>query len=217
MDNHISGSTHGTERRRLLTAASVGLVTGVTTALKAPWQLALLVGWDTVAAALLIWIWSSIASRSGAATKAQATRDDDSRATAFLLVVAAAIASLPGVALALLKATHETGAIVAALTATSVATIALSWGLVHTVYLLRYAHLYYREPTGGVAFPSEMNPDFIDFAYLSFTVGMTFQVSDTDIPDRAIRRVVLRHALISYLFGAVIVAVTINVLAGLFK
>lgn len=86
-------------------------------------------GESTVAAVLLIWIWISIATRNGAATKAVATRDDDSRATAFLLVVAAALASLPGVAVALLKATEEAGTIVAILTVAGVATIALSWAL----------------------------------------------------------------------------------------
>lgn len=200
-----------------MTAVGIGVAAYAATSFLAPWQLALLVGWDIVAVVLLTWIWILIVTRSAMATEAEASRDDDSRATAFLLVVGAAIASLPGVAFALLEATEETGIAVAMLTVASVATIVLSWALVHTVYLLRYAHLDYQEPTGGVEFPSEPSPDFIDFAYLSFTVGMTFQVSDTTITDRAIRRLVLHHALISYLFGAVIVAVTINVLAGLFK
>jgi uncharacterized membrane protein len=91
----------------------------------------------------------------------------------------------------------------------------LSWAVVHTVFALRYAHEYYTPPVGGIDFKSgEYEPDYGDFAYLAFTVGMTFQVSDTDVGSRSVRRTVLRHALISYLFGAVILALVVNVIAG---
>ena len=88
--------------------------------------------------------------------------------------------------------------------------------VVHTAFALRYAHLFYTEPVGGIAFKgSDCDPDYRDFAYVAFTIGMTFQVSDTDIETRTIRGMVLRHALLSYLFGAVIVAVMVNSVAGL--
>ena len=82
---------------------------------------------------------------------------------------------------------------------------------------LRYAHVYYTPPKGGIDFKSRgvEEPDYLDFAYTAFTVGMTFQVSDTDITRREMRHQVLRHAFISFLFGAVILATTINVIAGL--
>ena len=177
----------------------------------------MLIGWHVTAVVLLVWIWAGIGRCDPAATKADATRQDDSRPTTFLLVVAASLASLVGVALALVKAKDESGTMVVWLTAAAIVTVVLSWALVHTIFVLRYAHLYYLAPEGGVDFPSHEDPDFVDFAYLSFTIGMTFQVSDTDLSARDVRRVALRHALISYLFGAVIVAVTINVIAGLFK
>jgi uncharacterized membrane protein len=101
------------------------------------------------------------------------------------------------------------------LTAAGVATVALSWAVVHTVFALRYAHEYYTPPVGGIDFKSRELPDYRDFAYVAFTVGMTFQVSDTDIQRRETRRTVIRHALISYLFGAVILAVVVNVIATL--
>ncbi len=103
------------------------------------------------------------------------------------------------------------------LEAFGVATIVCSWLLVHTVFALRYAHVYYTEPEGGIDYKSkgQERPDYLDFAYTAFTVGMTFQVSDTDITRREMRRQVLRHALISFLFGAVILATTVNVIAGL--
>ena len=87
------------------------------------------------------------------------------------------------------------------------------------MFSLRYAHHYYERPVGGVTFPSgdgaDLGPDYRDFAYLSFTVGMTFQVSDTEITRVAIRRVVLQQALLAYLFGTVIVAMAINLVAGI--
>ncbi len=93
----------------------------------------------------------------------------------------------------------------------------LSWAVVHTVFTLRYAHEYYAAPSGGIDFKNDAPPDYQDFAYVAFTVGMTFQVSDTDVQKRVIRRTILRHALLSYLFGAVILAVTINVVANLLQ
>ena len=92
--------------------------------------------------------------------------------------------------------------------------VVLSWLIVHAVFTLHYAHLYFAEPVGGVDFPETPHPDYRDFAYLAFTIGMTYQVSDTALQDGEFRRTVLRHALLSFLFGAVIVAMTINVLAG---
>jgi uncharacterized membrane protein len=93
--------------------------------------------------------------------------------------------------------------------------VALSWAAVHTVFALRYAHLFYGH-SGGIDFGSDA-PDYRDFAYLAFTIGMTFQVSDTAIGSQEIRRTVLRHALLSYVFSVVIVATTINVIVGLFR
>ena len=85
------------------------------------------------------------------------------------------------------------------------------------MFALRYAHLYYNEPVGGIDFAGEESPDYRDFAYLSFTIGMTFQVSDTAVSARSIRRTITRHALLAYLFGTVIVAILINVTAGLIR
>src|SRR5205823_6262617 len=97
------------------------------------------------------------------------------------------------------------------------ASIVASWGVVHTVYALKYARLYYEGPDGGIDFDGDHPPTYVDFAYLAFTVGMTFQVSDTEINARVIRAAVLRQSLLAYLFGAVILAATINLLAGLSK
>jgi uncharacterized membrane protein len=93
--------------------------------------------------------------------------------------------------------------------------VALSWIAVNTVFALRYAHLYYGDVPGGISFNDEDPPTYVEFAYLAFTIGMTYQVSDTAVTARPIRRSVLRHALLSYLFGVFVLAVTINFVAGL--
>src|SRR5690606_3251822 len=97
----------------------------------------------------------------------------------------------------------------------AVVTVVLSWMSVNTDFTLRYAHLYYSSPEGGVDFAGTTAPDYRDFAYLAFTVGMTYQVSDTALLTPQFRRELLKHALLSYVFGAVIVAAVINAVAGL--
>jgi uncharacterized membrane protein len=87
--------------------------------------------------------------------------------------------------------------------------------VLHTVYTLRYARLYYSDPVGGIDFNSDDRPSYFDFAYVAFGIGMAFQVADTNIQTTRIRRVVLRHALLSFVFATLIVAVTVNLVAGL--
>jgi uncharacterized membrane protein len=96
-----------------------------------------------------------------------------------------------------------------------VVSVALSWVVVHTVYTLRYARLYYTPPEGGVDFGGSELPRFSDFAYLAFTLGMTFQVSDTNLKTNAFRKLALGQSLLSYLFGTVIVASTVNFIVSL--
>jgi hypothetical protein len=99
--------------------------------------------------------------------------------------------------------------------ALAVVSVALSWTVVQTVFTSHYARLYYSHPAGGIDFNQEAPPRYGDFAYLAFTVGMTFQVSDTTLQTSALRAAALRQALLSYLLGAVILATTINLVAGL--
>jgi uncharacterized membrane protein len=105
------------------------------------------------------------------------------------------------------------------LVSAAVATVVLSWAAVHTVFALRYAHEYYMPPVGGIDFKSGpgFEPDYQDFAYVAFGIGMTYQVADTDITRNSLRRTVLLHSFLGYLFGAVILAVTINIVAAIFQ
>jgi len=100
-------------------------------------------------------------------------------------------------------------------TVLGIVSVVLAWAVVHTVYTLRYARMYYTEPVGGIDFNSDAPPRYVDFAYLAFGIGMAFQVADTNLTSSAFRSVVLRHALLSFVFATVILAVTINLVAGL--
>ncbi len=202
-------------RRRLMLTLVPGVVAGVVVAFFVPWQLTALAIWDVMAAVFLLSVWKDLLRFDSEQTRAHATIEDASKQSAHLLLLSAAVVSLVGVAFALVKAAHLHGFDRALLTSVAVATVVLSWASVHSMFTLRYAHHYYSDPIGGIDFKNRLAPDYLDFAYVAFTIGMTFQVSDTDVQKRVIRRTILGHAMLSYLFGTVIVAVTINVLAGL--
>jgi uncharacterized membrane protein len=115
---------------------------------------------------------------------------------------------------------RENGASRVLLIGVAVLTVMLSWTVVNTVYTLRYADQYFRSKPGGIAFGTEdgqQHPGYRDFAYVAFTIGMCYQVSDTTLRDPRIRRTVLAHATLSYVFGVVIVAGTVNLISGLFR
>ena len=210
--------TDASARARLLSVTAIGVVSGVLAAFLAPWQFAVLLGWVVTAAAYTSWVWLTVGGFTEDETAEFATREDTGRVSSGLLLLGASVASLVGTAFDLVKArdAHSVGAV--ALTVVAVLTVGLSWTVVHTVFALRYAHEYYTAPVGGIDFKSDdEHPDYQDFAYIAFTIGMTFQVSDTDVQSHRVRRTALRHALIAYLFGAVILAVAINVIAGFVK
>jgi uncharacterized membrane protein len=201
-------------RSRVAVCAAAGLaVFGVAMALT-PWQVATLAGWDIMAVTWVGWVGIGVIGKDSADTRRLATAEDGSRAAADALLVFASVASLVGVVFALLKAAPAKGSGHALITAVAAATVVVSWGTIHTVFALRYARLYYAEG-GGIDFHDNRLADFGDFAYVAFTLGMTYQVSDTDLKSKAIRMTALRHALLSYLFGTAVVAMTINVVAGL--
>ncbi len=218
-DPHVALLWAVRARRRVLIVTAIGAAAGLVAARFTPWQLSTLTGWDVAAGLFIAWVWTSAGRFSAEETRAFATREDDSRVSAQFLLLGAGVASLIGVGFDLIKASQANGGDKALLTAMGVLTVVLSWAVVHTVFTLRYAHEYYTAPLGGIDFKAKEKyaPDYRDFAYVAFTVGMTFQVSDTDIQVRVIRRTVLTHALLAYLFGAVILAVTINVIAALFQ
>jgi uncharacterized membrane protein len=194
-----------------LAGVSVALLTVL---LGAAWY-APAVGWDAAAVCFLVWTWLTIWPMSAQDTAEHANREDSAGPVRDVLLLAAAVVSLAAVGFVLVQAGSATGSARDLLAGGGVATIALSWLVVHTVFTLRYARLYYTGSPGGVDFNQTSPPQYTDFAYLALTLGMTFQVSDTDLRTPEIRATALRHALLSYLFGVVIVAASINLLAGL--
>jgi len=152
-----------------------------------------------------------------------AQRQDESRLAILTLVVAAACASLIAIGF-MLK--HTQGLPIIALTlhvTLAVITVVCSWLLTHTMFTLHYAHLYYQGnglastagEKGGLEFPGEKQPDYWDFLYFSFVIGMTSQVSDVQVVSRPMRRLVLVHGMLSFAFNTVILALSVNIIAGL--
>jgi uncharacterized membrane protein len=207
-------------RTRVVVAIVVGAIAGGIAALLLPWQATFLVGWNVTAVVTVGWVYLTARRFTPAETREYASREDDSRLSAQFLLLAASLASLVGVAFDLHKASGEDDTVKVLLTGLGLLTVVASWLVVHTVFLLRYAHEYYaQDQVGGLDFKEgdSFEPDYRDFAYVAFTVGMTWQVSDTDVTARRIRRTVLQHALFSYVFGAVILATLINVVASLLQ
>jgi uncharacterized membrane protein len=201
---------------RLLICAAIGLAVGLLVALPSTWRIAILAGWDTTAVLLLLTLWPVIWPMDGDQTAAHAVREDPSKPLADLLIIAACLASLLGVLLVVLGG-NDKGANKSLSISMAVVSVLVSWVLVHSNFTTRYARLYYSGVDGGIDFKSDQMPKYSDFAYVAFTVGMTYQVSDTDIQEQVIRATALRQALVSYVFGAVIIAATINLVAGLSK
>jgi uncharacterized membrane protein len=179
------------------------------------WTFGALVGWVVVASVFLAWTLTAVWPLDGPATHRLSTREDPSRVVTDLILLVVAVAELLAVAMVIVRANTHAGGVEYARVVLGVVSVIVSWGVLHTVFTLKYARAYYSTTPGGVDFGSAEEPSYRDFAYLAFTIGMTFQVSDTGVSARAIRAMVLRHALLSYVFGVVIIAVTINILAGL--
>jgi uncharacterized membrane protein len=204
-------------RRRVATAFTAGAVAGALAGLWLSWQVAGLLAWDVAALTYVSWIWLAVWRFDAGQTARHAGREDPTRAATDVLLLAAAVASLLAVAFVIVRAGEDQGLAKGVQVTFGAGSVLVSWALIHTVYALRYAQLYYAGVNGGADFHQREEPRFSDFAYLAFTVGMTFQVSDTELNDAGFRANVLRHSLLSYLFGTVIVALTINLVAGLTK
>jgi uncharacterized membrane protein len=197
----------------LLVSVGTGVIAGLLVGLFSGWVLGALVAWVVAAGVFLAGTWFSIWPMNPTDTEHLARREDPSRPVRDLVLLVVAVGSLLTVGLVIFRA-HHSGVVRLIL---GVICVAASWAVLHTIFTLKYARLFYTDPVGGVDFKQEANPTYRDFAYVGFTVGMTFQVSDTDIQKDTIRATILRHALVSFLFGAVIISITINLVAGLSK
>jgi uncharacterized membrane protein len=179
--------------------------------------------WIGCALTIIILNWITIFTTHPREVRKIAKLQDSSRSLLFIIIITASLVSLVAIVF-LLKSTkglseaEKNGHILLAIVA-----VVISWWLVHTIFTLRYAHMFYdtdtddggTKPGGGLDFPDTKDPDYLDFAYFGFVVGMTFQVSDVQITDRSIRRLCLLHGLISFAFNTSILALSINVISGM--
>ena len=204
-------------RQRLLCALAAGVIAWLVTPASMVARQRLLVAWDG-AALMLLALAGWIISRSDAdETRRRAAAADPGRTLVYLVVLLASLTSIVGAAgVVRANASDPAGADQLVL-ALSVVTVVLSWLLTHTSFTLRYAHLYYRggpDDEGGLDFPGEGKPDDFDFAYFAFTIGMCFQTSDVAVSDPDMRRTVLAHAMLSFAYNTLIVALVLNLVIG---
>jgi uncharacterized membrane protein len=176
--------------------------------------LAVLVGWIAAAAVALAWVWRISWPQDPVGTKQLAEAEGRTRST-DTAVVLAAVASLGAVVFALIDSGGSNEALAGAAVVLSITTVVLSWALVNTVFALKYARLYYLDDDGGIDFGQEQPPAYSDFAYMAFTVGMAYAVSETTPASNRIRKTALGHALLSYLFGTGVIATAINLVGNL--
>lgn len=195
---------------RLVVMAVFGIAVGVFTAVSGAGDHAFVLGWAAASLVYVSWVWLVIGSLDAERTESHAAREDPVRGVAELLILATTVASLAAVASLLVDARSVSNARSGLFAAMALGSVALSWLLIHTLYTLRYASLYFDNETGGIDFNTDEPPRYVDFAYVSFSLGMTFQISDTNLKSSALRSTALRHALLSYVFGTVVVATTIN-------
>jgi uncharacterized membrane protein len=197
-------------RRRLLVSVTVGLLTLLLLPQGLHWTSRLLMAWNVTAALYLAAAYARIWSADISHIRRNAIAADDGRFAILILTAGAALASLVAIVAEIGPSSRDMPQILLA-----VATIVLSWAMVHTTFAFHYAHDYYRphEP-GGLKFPGEDKPDYWDFVYFSFVIGMTAQVSDVAITDRGIRRTATAHGIVSFVFNTALLALMVNIAAG---
>ncbi|MET9534837.1 MULTISPECIES: DUF1345 domain-containing protein [unclassified Streptomyces] len=176
-------------------------------------RLGLLTGISVTELAFVVVGWLALWPMDAAGTRHNARREDFRPVAEELAVVGTALAGLFAIVLLLLLGNSSGESRTAA--ALALAGVFMCWAALHLMYTARYAYLYYRSPDGGIDFNSDKPPSYRDFMYFSYNLGMTYQVSDTDVSSSTIRSVALRHCLLSYLFGTSILATTINLVTGI--
>ena len=200
---------------RLIVVTVAGVAAAAVTSLVGGWDYAPSVGWDVAALLFLVSTGVVIIKMDAEQTASHATREDPSKNATRWILLGASVASLVGVGYLLVQASTDKGAEKWLTAGLGVFSVALSWLVVHTLFPLKYALQYCTDEAGSIDFNQKDPPRYTDFAYLAFTIGMTFQVSDTDLTTHSIRATALRHALVSFLFGALILAASVNLVASL--
>ncbi len=203
-------------RPRMFIAIAIGVLVYLLLALlPAPLHITTraLLGWDAFVAAYLLLVYVMMFECGLAYVKRNAVLQDDGRFLILMVSALGAFASIAAIVFELGASQHSAPAL-----ALATVTIALSWAAVHTVFALHYAHEFYRgAKPGGLQFPSgdeHEKPDYWDFVYFSFVIGMTAQVSDVGITDRTIRRTATAHGIVSFIYNTALVALMVNIAAS---
>src|SRR5262249_51024012 len=205
-------------RPRLFICAAVGVVVSVLVAFATSWRPAtrLLAGWDIGTALYLVLVFQMMRRADVHRIRLRAAEQDEGQLTMLVLTVAAALASVAAIFVELGGSpTTDRGRSLSQL-ALPAFTILLSWAFIHTIFALHYAHEFYDETaSGGLAFPGgDREPDYWDFVYFSFVIGMTSQVSDVCVTSKRIRRTVTAHGVMSFVFNVALLALTVNLAAS---
>mgnify|MGYP001428696151 FL=1 len=203
-------------RPRLFACGAIGAVVAAI-ALATRWRPAtrLLTGWDVAVALYLALVFEMMTRSSTDTMRLHAAEQDEGRLTMLILTVASALASVAAIFAELGGSAGPTGGRPPVNVALAAFTILLSWAFIHTIFALHYAHEFYDETNGGgLAFPGDREPDYWDFVYFSFVIGMTSQVSDVAITSKLIRRTAAAHGIVSFVFNAALLALTVNLAAS---
>jgi uncharacterized membrane protein len=201
--------------RRALVCLAIGAVTGVIAAVALDPRLGPLVAWCTAGLIALVWVWRICWRQDPAGTERLAREESSSRVTDDA-IIAACFVSIAAVVLALVQSRNQSDPVSVALVILGVLGTMVAWALVNTVYAFKYARMYFLDQgEGGFDVKQERAPTYSDFAYFAFTIGMSYAVSEIEPTSSNIRRKALPHALLSYLFGTVLIAVAINLVTNL--
>ena len=216
MHRHFKETT-GSQR------VAYGLITGLAAAavpLPLSGQTRGLVGWCCAVAVYMVLAWLLAEEFDAKRTRERAQQQDQSSPLLFIVMVLAGLASVVAIIAMLQDIKNLKDAERAWHIALSMTALALSWLLIQTTFAFRYAHRYYQEEMNnkvagaGLDFPGKLDPDYFDFLYYSFVVGMTSQVSDVQVTSREMRRLTLIHGVLSFAFNMLVLALSVNVVAG---
>jgi uncharacterized membrane protein len=178
-----------------------------------------MLGWNTFSLSMIIMSWVSFFITDSKQIREQAKVQDPSRTIIFIIIIISTLASFFAVLLLILSK-GENDNTSSLRIAVAVAGMLFSWFLIHTIFTLRYAHIFYGDHetkpnthAGGLEFPGDSKPEYLDFAYYSFVLGMTFQVSDVQITSKRLRSLAMLQGLLSFVFNTIMIALTINLIA----
>lgn len=200
---------------RVVVAVAVGVAAGVAVGIPLEIAAGLLVGWGAAACVTVVWVVVYTWPMDAAQTRLHATQEDPGRRVSRFVAIIGSTASLGAVAIVLLQTRGAPIGEATALAAIAVFSVAASWFLIQTNYMLRYAHVYFSEPEGGIDFAGDDEPMYTDFIYFSVGLGMAYQVGDTTVKTNEIRRIVVGQTVLAWVFVTVIIATMLTLVVGL--